>query len=342
MIAQVYFFLILVFILPGCGGRTVKPQEPLKGIPLQEVCDQYHVQWQWDGVTQVVLMQYQGNKAKALVGSNTVLVGRDKIMLSAPLRREKSVIYVPQDFESKVLAPFGVITKGIPRADLTTTRVRTIVIDPGHGGKDPGTKGMTSLTEKEVNLDIAKRLKELLQEAGLKVIMTRQTDVFVTLPGRTEIASKSDADLFVSIHANSSPNRKTDGIEVYYVRTAFKKDLEEEQRIKNEKMFLKSVNAQYSPSLVNIVGDMMYQRKVEESRKIAAKVARDTSRETLALNRGAKNCRFAVVRNTLIPAILVEVGYLSNREEERRLNTASYRQKVAEGIAHSVIEYANN
>lgn len=332
----------LIGLMTGCGGRVTPQPTPLQGIPLQEVCDRYHVKWQWDGVTQVVMLEYRGNKAKALVGSHTVLIGRDKIELSAPLRRDKSIIYVPEDFESRVLAPFGVITAGMPKVDLSALKVKTVVIDPGHGGKDPGTKGATGLREKDVVLPIALELKKLLEEAGLTVIMTRTSDSYPTLPQRTEIATDANADIFVSIHANFSPSRKVQGMEVYYVKTQFKKDLDEEQRTKNEKMFTKQLSSKYSPTLKHIVAEMMYQRKVESSQKLAQMIVRQTSELTRSQNRGAKNCRFAVVRNTLMPAVLIEVGYLSNREDERRLAMSSYREKLAEGIAQSILDYAND
>ena len=96
--ALIYFLMILT--LHGCGGRPfVLPNLPM-GVPLQDVCDRYHVTWQWDGVTQVVMMEYRGSISKALVGSSIVLIGKQQIILSAPLRRENSTIYVPEDFEA--------------------------------------------------------------------------------------------------------------------------------------------------------------------------------------------------------------------------------------------------
>lgn len=337
------FLFILAITLSLFAGCHTLPPKTIEGggISLKDLCEEYHVQWQLDNVTQVVNLQYKGNKARAMVGSKTVLIGQQKLELSGPIRRENNIIYVPEDFEGKVLAPFGVVVEGIPRTDLSVSKVRSVVIDAGHGGKDPGTKGVTRLLEKEVNLDVAKRVRDLLIESGLKVIMTRDKDVFVSLPERTEIATKSNADLFVSIHANWSATRKTRGVEVYYVRTQNKKDLQEEQRTKNEKSFAKQLNAQYTPVVQKVVSDMMYQRKVENSRTFALEMAGDICRQTSALNRGARPCRFAVVRNTLMPAILIELGYLSNRDEEKKLNTASYRQQLAEAIAHRILNYAN-
>ncbi len=329
--------------MQGCHPSPPHIPLPPPGVPLQEVCSHYNVQWQWDGVTQVVMLDYKGNKAKALVGSNVILLGKEKVLLSAPLRREQSTIYVPEDFESKVLAPFGVIIGKLTAGDLTVSRVRTIVIDAGHGGKDPGAKGISGVLEKEVVLDIARRIKGLLQDAGLTVIMTRDSDEFISLPRRTEIATGSSADLFVSIHANSNPSRKMQGIEVYYVKTDGKRDLDEDQRAKNERSFARKLSAADATAPVeNILSDMMYNLKVAESKKVAALIVEQVSEALEIPNRGARSCRFFVVRNTLIPAVLIETGFLTNRQEEHKLNSPSYRQKLAEAVARGIIDYATN
>src|SRR5580698_8578178 len=165
MIFRFLIYFLLVLTLPGCGGKPAVIPTPPMGIPLQDVCDRYHVTWQWDGVTQVVLMEYKGNVSKALVGSSTVLIGQKQIVLSAPLRRENSIIYVPEDFEAKVLAPFGVPVAGLSPVE-PSSRVHVIVIDAGHGGKDRGTMDPAGeMDEKKIVLDVAKRLKDLLEGA---------------------------------------------------------------------------------------------------------------------------------------------------------------------------------
>ncbi|MBI3314854.1 MAG: N-acetylmuramoyl-L-alanine amidase [Candidatus Omnitrophica bacterium] len=329
-----------MLFVSGCATVPLPVSAPLPGISLNSVCDRYNVAWQFDGVTQVVLLEYKGAMAKALVGSPVVLVGKEKVILSAPLRRRQGIIYVPEDFESRVLAPFG----GTPGrrgliADMSVSKIRTIVIDPGHGGKDPGAS-VTGTKEKNVVLDIAKRLRGLLEGAGFKVIMTRARDEFVSLAERTAVASRPEVDLFVSIHANSNPSAKTRGVEAYYVRTVDKKDLDEDQRRMNEKAFAKNLNMEYSPLLAGIVAQMMYDHKIYESRKLAEEIAGGVSRDVGAPNRGARASRFFVVRNTVTPAVLVETGFLTNAQEEQKLNSGGYRQRMAEAITRSIIDYA--
>ena len=343
MIFRIVIYFLMILTLHGCGGRpVVQPTLPM-GIPLQDVCDRYHVTWQWDGVTQVVLMEYRGNKSRALVGSSTVLIGEKQIILSAPLRRENSTIYVPEDFEAKVLAPFGVPISGLSPVE-SSSRVHVIVIDAGHGGKDRGTMAPSGgMDEKEIVLDVAKRLRMLLEGAGIKVIMTRDTDDFISLPERTIIAARSGADLFLSVHVNSNRDHSVNGLLVYYLESLGKKDVNEEQRKENEHIFLKSLSANDSPTLQAIVTDMMDTLKTAQSQKLAKLIVREAREEPGVKVRGdgIRLCHFFVVRNTLIPAVLVETGFLSNHLEHNKLISPLYRQKMAEVIARGVLDYAN-
>jgi len=328
--------------MSGCQTPPISLQPP-SGVSLQDICKQYNIQWQFDNVTQVVFLEYKGHKAKALVGSPVVLVGQEKIILAGAIQRVNSNIYVPGDFESKVVGSFGAVHSKLGfTGELSSLRIHSIVIDPGHGGKDPGAKGYGGLKEKDVVLDIAKRLKDLLSEAGLKVIMTRDSDVFISLNERTEIATRAEADVFVSIHANSNPLRRTQGIEVYYVKTHEKRDLDEEQRQKNERIFLKNLHAVARNNVQAIVADMMYQLKIAESAKLAMRIVHDTSSDVEIPNRGARHARYFVVRNTLMPAVLIETGFLTNKQEEKKLNSSEYREKMAQSIARSILAYASS
>jgi len=343
MIFRILMYSLMILALHGCAGRSVVPPTPAMGIPLEDICNRYHVTWQWDGVTQVVLMEYRGNISKALVGSSTVLIGQQQIILSAPLRRENSTIYVPEDFETKVLAPFGVPIIGLSSVG-SSSRVHVIVIDAGHGGKDRGTMSPSGgMDEKEIVLDVAKRLRSLLDGAGIKVIMTRDTDDFISLPERTVITSRSSADLFISIHVNSNQDHAVSGLLVYYLDSIPRRDLNEGQRRENARIFLGSLNANDSSTMQAIVTDMMDTVKTSQSQRLARSIVREAREEPGIKVRGdgIRLCRFFVVRNTLVPAVLVETGFLSNHQEHNKLISPSYRQKIAEIIARGVLDYAN-
>ena len=338
--ALIYFLMILT--LHGCGGRPfVLPNLPM-GVPLQDVCDRYHVTWQWDGVTQVVMMEYRGSISKALVGSSIVLIGKQQIILSAPLRRENSTIYVPEDFEAKVLAPFGVPIRGLGQIG-SFSRVHVIIIDAGHGGKDRGTMALSGMDEKQIVLDVAKRLRILLEGAGIRVIMTRDTDDFISLPERTIIATRGGADLFVSIHVNSNQDHAVSGFLVYYLDAISRRDMNEEQRKENERIFLRGLRADDSATLRAVVTDMMDTFKTAQSQKLAKSIVREARGypEVKVRGDGTRICHFFVVRNTLIPAVLVETGFLSNRQEYNKLISPLYHQKMAEIIARGILDYAN-
>jgi N-acetylmuramoyl-L-alanine amidase len=343
MILRVLIYFLMVLTLHGCGGKpVVVPSVPV-GIPLADVCARYHVTWQWDGVTQVVMLEYRGNLSKAIVGSSTVLVGQKEIILSAPLRRENSTIYVPEDFEAKVIAPFGVPIAGLSPVE-SSSRAHVVVIDAGHGGKDLGTMDPSrEMDEKEIVLDVAKRLRMLLESAGLKVIMTRDSDNFISLPERTIIAAQSGADLFVSVHVNSNRDHMVSGLLVYYLEAIGRKDMNEEQRKENEQIYLKNLSTNGSPALLAIVTDMMDNLKAMQSQKLAKSIVRAAREEPGVKVRGdgLRVCHFFVVRNTLIPAVLVETGFLTNRLEHNKLVSSLYRQKMAELIARGILDYAN-
>ena len=192
-------------------------------------------------------------------------------------------------------------------------------------------------------LDVAKRLRLLLEGAGIKVIMTRDTDDFISLPERTVIASRSHADLFVSIHVNSNQDHAVNGLLVYYLDAITRKNLNEGQRKENEHTFLKSLSADDSSTLQAIVTDMMDALKTSQSQKLAKLIVRQARMDQGVKVRGdgIRICHFFVVRNTLIPAVLVETGFLSNRQEHNKLISSSYRQRMAEIIARGVLDYAN-
>ncbi|MBF0512251.1 MAG: N-acetylmuramoyl-L-alanine amidase [Candidatus Omnitrophica bacterium] len=333
---------MMLLTLHGCGGRPAIMVNQPAGISLKEICDRYHVLWQWDSVSQVVTLEYKGNQSKALVGSSTVLVGKQQIVLSAPLRRERSMIFVPEDFEAQVLAPFGVPIGGLGAVE-SSSRVHTIVIDAGHGGKDRGTIVGSGTDEKEIVLDVAKRLEVLLENAGIKVVMTRDTDNFISLPQRTVIASRSGADLFISIHVNSNKDHSVNGLLVYYLGAVARRDVMETQRRSNERTFLRSLNAVDSATVLAILTDMMDTLKSGHSQKLAKLIVR-SARETEGIKvrgDGVRLCHFFVVRNTLMPAVLVETGFLSNHQEHSKLVMPTYRQKLAQAVARGILDYAN-
>lgn len=178
----------------------------------------------------------------------------------------------------------------------------TIVLDPGHGAHDVGALGYGSLNEKDVVLDTGLRVQSLLTNTPFNVIMTRSTDVFYTLSERTDMANQANADIFVSIHANAF-NGKASGTETFYYGKA-------------------STNS-----------------RIEESKKLAGYIQVRLLEAMGTKDRGVKSGNYAVIRETTMPAVLVELGFIDNKDDYAKLSTETYRQKSAEAIYYGILDY---
>jgi len=325
--------LACALLLAGCATL---PSIPPQQNDLSDLCNLYGIAWELDSVSQVITLRQRGLTAKALVGSDIVLMRREKIQLSMPLQRLGGVILVPDDFRCKVIDRFLKVSSG------AVTRPLRVVIDAGHGGKDPGAISRSGVQEKAITLDIAQRLERVLKRRGFDVRMTRDRDEFVSLEKRTEIASSCQADLFISIHANADPGKRGRGVETYYCRWLNSQEKKEAQRVKNYRLFLDqtSIDKKSRPA-DEIVSDLMQRYTQEASASLASMITRKVSRDLKARNRGDKTAGYFVLRNTLIPAVLVEVGFLSHYREEKLLKRASYRQEIADSLAESLTGYAS-
>ena len=326
--------IVLGLFFHGCATAP-KVKVPTAEVLLKDLCRDNNINWSWDSINQVVTLSRQGPTAKAMVGSNLVIIGEDRIILDAPLRRYQGVVSVPLDFKVKVIDK-------LVQKEYAILKFKKVVIDPGHGGKDPGAIGKVGLKEKTIVLDIAQRLRKDLAEKGIEVAMTREGDEFVPLEERARLANKSKADLFISIHANSSRARSVHGFEVFYLRNlddAVRKDIQSATNYKE--MFNQFSMKHDRPALEKILLDMLYIHKQYESKKLAGYLTKNTTDTINSMDRGSKTAGFSVLRNTLIPAVLIEVGFLSNKNEESLLATNSYRQEIADSLAKSIIQYAN-
>jgi len=218
-------------------------------------------------------------------------------------------------------------------------KVRRIVVDPGHGGKDPGAVGHSGLQEKDVvlamGLTLAKRLKE---ELGVDVVMTRSTDVFIELQERTAIANQVGADLFVSMHANASLNRSASGIETYYLNLA-KTEKAAQLAARENGTSLEKVSL-----LQAVLFDLMANYKLKDSAHMAEEVQKSlykriSGRYPPVKNLGVKQGPFYVLVGATMPSILVEAAFISNEREEERLADQAFREQVAEGVFEGIAAY---
>ena len=328
------FYLISGLLLLGLAGCETVPIAPGQSRDLKVLCEQYNVQWYVDSVSQTVTLRASGREAKALVGSNVVVIEGEKVYLSDSLRRERGTVIVPSDFNTKVIV--RLVSAGAPRTGYH------VVVDAGHGGKDPGAISRSGTQEKDITLDISRKLRQVLEAKGFKVTMTRDRDVFIPLEERSEIATRAKADLFVSIHANSSPSRSIDGLEVYAMRDLEGSERRDPQRLKNQRTMFRNLSMNSgNASLEGIIADMLYNYKISESQLLASYVNKGVSVGARVNSRGVKRAGFNVLRNTLVPAVLVEVGFLTNSQEEAQLRDPLYRQRLADCIAASLVNFSS-
>lgn len=209
-----------------------------------------------------------------------------------------------------------------------------IVIDAGHGGKDPGAiRG--DYEEKDITLATALKLGKYL-EKDFNVAYTRTKDVFISLGKRTKVANSKKADLFVSIHTNASKSKDAKGVEVfYYSKTSsdYAKSVAEFENSFDEKFGIKETEAEF------IVSDITYNQNKERSQILSKNTAKNLAASTNFINRGTHGANFAVLKGSEAPAILVELGFISNSQEAKLLSKDSYQDKMAQEMAESIREY---
>lgn len=215
-----------------------------------------------------------------------------------------------------------------------------VVLDPGHGGHDEGTRSKSGLLEKDLVLDVSKRLAEMLRERmGTEVILTRTDDTYIGLEGRTQLANESKADLFLSIHANSSPAKNVAGVETFYLNfSATREDLDLATR---ENAAAESSIA----DLKDVVAKIALRAKVDESREFALRVQNSLHAAALKQNkeakdRGIKKAPFVVLIGADMPSVLAEIGFLSNSRDETLLKSTEHRNRIAEALYQAIANYA--
>jgi N-acetylmuramoyl-L-alanine amidase len=229
--------------------------------------------------------------------------------------------------------------RGEAKPRFAPSKIRRIVIDPGHGGHDPGAVGADGLKEKDVVLEIGAKLsRKIKQDLGLDVVMTRSTDIFIPLEERTAIANKVNADLFISIHANASLNKAAAGIETYYLNLA-KTDKAARVAARENNTSLEKVGL-----LQNILFDLMANYKINDSARLAEDVQKALCAKVSKNNAGVKNLGvkqgpFYVLVGATMPSILVETAFISNEHEAGLLADQDYQEAIVAGIVEGIREY---
>jgi N-acetylmuramoyl-L-alanine amidase len=219
-------------------------------------------------------------------------------------------------------------------------KIGRIVIDAGHGGHDSGTLGAGGIQEKDVVLDVALRLGKLLHDRlGAEIVYTRADDTFIPLETRTAIANKAQADLFISVHANSSQDASARGVEVYYLNFTSDPDAMKVASREN------AVSNQSVHELSDLVKKIALKDKIDESRELASDVDASlygglTKGNAGLKDRGVKKAPFVVLIGANMPSILAEISFVTNPNDAEQLETPEYRERVAESLYRGVAKYA--
>ncbi|MDQ8202018.1 N-acetylmuramoyl-L-alanine amidase [Pelagicoccus sp. SDUM812003] len=241
-----------------------------------------------------------------------------KVFLDAPFSRRMGQWLLGASDEAIVLPSALADEGGEPR------EIKTIVIDPGHGGSEPGTRNATlGLLEKDLNLDVSLRLQAHLEEAGFKAVLTRYEDRLVTLEERSEIANGVKADLFVSVHFNAAPNKQANGVETYLLTPQGQPS---------------TGDGKAGDDAVAYPGNEYDLESFELGLRVQINLLERLKRE----DRGVKKGRFVVLRGLKCPGILVECGFLSHKDEALLISTAGYRERVALSLADAIKSFAAN
>lgn len=225
--------------------------------------------------------------------------------------------------------------------------IRKVVVDPGHGGKDPGAVGPTGLKEKDVNLEIGLWLQTILEDMGLLVVMTRQDDTFIPLSERTALANREAADIFISIHCNAAPRKKRAratmrGSETYFLSLAKTDEARATAAMENSAIQFEQPEGQARnlDEIQLILWDIVQNQFLTESADLAEYIQEALGATLPVPSRGVNQAGFYVLNGAYMPAVLVECAFISHRDEEKLLKKSDTRRKIAQAVARGLVNFA--
>jgi len=233
------------------------------------------------------------------------------------------------------------VASAVGAGERRRDRFDAVIIDAGHGGEDEGARGAKGLVEKELVLDVTRRLAKRLEAQGIRVILTRRDDTFVPLEARTSVANDAHGDLFISIHANSASTRKPRGIETYFVSLESSDESAKKLAARENESFGAAGRVPGGDDpLMALLGDMIVTEHVIESSEFAKLVQGELAALDAKSSRGVKQAPFVVLMGVQMPASLIEIGFLSNPAEEKALRRSDHRDAIVSAVSHAVIVFA--
>ncbi len=346
------FFLIfglIVLSLSGCASTPATQDGPAylpvkiadnAYFALPQVCEKEGIRWDYDALSKVIVLKKDDQVFRLLIDSSRMLAGDQIHQLSAPVILKDGIVYVAADFVDVIKKSAKSARQGEPfTAPVFLRQVNSVILDAGHGGKDPGAIGRRGLKEKDIVLDVVKRLARILEKSGVKVYQTRSKDIFIPLEERSHIANERQADLFISIHANANKSRWVEGFEVYYLTEAVDDDARAFAAAENAPLTQYEGLDSNAAYLKAIVWDLIYTENRKESIELARYICEAVSQDLKLAMNGVRGAPFAVLKGAFMPAVLVEIGYISNKGGEKKLRNPAYRQKMAESLARGILKF---
>jgi N-acetylmuramoyl-L-alanine amidase len=284
-----------------------------------------------EGIDRIKIAQFNSNTLRLVIEDSSDVTVRFKV------EKKELVIYMEPKVEKKVAAQQQSVLK-----KETSSKEKVIVIDAGHGGKDPGAVGYRKYREKVIVLQVAQRLKSYLKARGYQVYMTRDKDAFIKLSKRTEYANQKNADLFISIHANAVDSTQASGVECYFLSTS-RSERAKKVAAKENSADLSDMNYYGKESFLNTLSS----HNIVASNKLAIDLQRGmlatlSSKYKDVKDGGVREGPFWVLVGAQMPSVLVEVGFVSNPKEAKRLVDKTYQELLAKGLADGVERYFLN
>jgi N-acetylmuramoyl-L-alanine amidase len=315
--------LLMLLAIAGAGRALSAPHTELPAVVSGQVylrlavwAKAHGLELRWLKQDETLQLTNHSSKIVLAVDSREAQINGVAVWLLFPLVAHNGAIYLAQLDVETTLRPLLSPPRGAPGA-----RIKTICLDPGHGGKDPGNR-VGSNQEKQYTLLLAQELHTQLERAGLKVTLTRSTDAFIELPTRPELAKQRSADLFVSLHFNAAEAGRdsVQGAEVYCLTPAG----------------ASSTNARGEGAGAGWFPGNRYNDK---NLFLAFQVQKALTRNLAVEDRGVRRARFAVLRDAAMPAVLIEAGFMSHPAEGRKIFSSAYRQKMARAIVEALLAY---
>lgn len=360
--------LLAVSPLPSPEGVSIVRIDGAEYIPLDELIDRFRLDHAFDMVARKGRLYRGGHQAVYAVGMSVMVVDGGLFRASCGVRRSRGRVFLPREAGEHLIGRFfpglRLAARGgrlvaekregsakddpgpAPDRPGAGDRITFIVVDPGHGGKDPGAVGKGGLHEKAITLKVSRILERKLAAGlpGVRIVMTRKDDRFIELSRRTEIANrllkKGNNGIFLSIHVNASITSKVSGYETYFLsQNPSNEDARSTAALENNVIVLEQKTGRKSSyDDVDYIEAMMITTQIQkESSALADSIQRGMAGKNRAFSsRGVKKADFFVLRGVLMPAALVEMGYISNAREAKYLNTKSHQEAIAEGIAEGV------